>query len=79
MNEHVIALLRSYSAEGCGEASLADGVAVPLMQCTLLVRAGIGNLLTIARLLSTKDAVGSFAMTVYRWDGIQTQAGQLRG
>ena len=41
-----------------GVASSAEGAAVPLMQCTLLVRAGICNLfmlLAIARLLFAKD------------------------
>ena len=54
-------LPRPYAARGCGVASLAEGVAVPLMRCPLLVRAGICNLAmvpVIARLLFTKDAVG---------------------
>ena len=37
-------LLRLCAAQGCGIASLAEGTAVPLMQCHLLVRAGIWNL-----------------------------------
>jgi len=43
-------------------ASLAEGTAVPLMRCPLLVRAGIWNLFrvpAIAHLLFAKDTVGS--------------------
>ena len=37
-------LLHSYAAQGCGVASLAEGMAVPLIQFPLRVRAGIWNL-----------------------------------
>ena len=56
----------SYAAQGFGITSLAEGVAVLLMKCPLLVRAGIRNLVmvpAIARLLFMKDTGGFLTST----------------
>ena len=56
--------------KAAGGASMAEGTVVPLMQCPLLVRAGIWNLTMvpeIAQLLFAKDTVGSLASTTKCW------------
>ena len=58
--------LLSFAAQGYGVVSLAEGAVVLLMQCPLLVRAGIWNLfmmLEIARLFFVKDTMGSLTST----------------
>ena len=58
------------AARCCGIASLAEAVAVLLMQFTLLVRAGICNLFkvpVITRLLFAKDTVRSLTSTNECW------------
>ena len=53
-----------------GVASLAEGGAVLLMQCPLLVRAEIWNLfkvLVIVHLLFTKEIMGSLTSTNEYW------------
>ena len=59
-------LLVLLGAHGYRVASMAEGSAVPLMQCPPLVRAGIRNLFTvsvIAHLLFVKDTIGSLTST----------------
>ena len=51
----------SYVAQGCGVTSMAEVMAVPLMQCPLLVKDRNCHLFgvpAIARLLFAKDTVG---------------------
>ena len=78
--------------QAAGVASLAEGKAVPLMQCPLLVRARNCNLsmvLAIAHLLFAKDTVGSLTSTNECWqmgrsfnvhpnDTTHTDSGQVR-
>ena len=64
-------LLHSYAAQDCGGTS-AEGAAILLMQCPLLVSAGIWNLAmvpAIARLLFRTDIVGSLTFTEWRQAG----------
>ena len=59
-------LLRSYAAQGCGVASLAESATVPLIQCALPVRVGIRNLFMVPPIghpIFAKDTVGSLTYT----------------
>ena len=61
MEKKIELVLCSCAAQGCGVASLAEGVAVPLMHWPRLVRARIWNVvmvLMIAHILLAKDTVG---------------------
>ena len=66
----IILLLLSYAAQGYGVTSLAEGMAVPMVQCLLLFRAGICNLYmvpAIARLLFAKNTMESLTSTNECW------------
>ena len=59
-----------YAEKGCVEASPAQGTAVPLKKCPLLVSTEICNLfmlLAIARLLFVQDTMGSLTSTNECW------------